>query len=154
MSTVITHSHQPAALLQLAQDCLHPFSYSWDPRKVPEPASWGTETSPGEASCTVMRIGGDKGRDRRHCTPDDIFKATVKCWHQEVKLPGGTRLWHFSSPTDQRKPIPVTKLRVGQENHRTLCNLALPIHLFTQKCWCKSRMSRALGMQKWTNRNK
>lgn len=45
VSTVIAHSHQPAAPSPLAQGYLHPFSYSWDPRKVPEPAAWGTGTS-------------------------------------------------------------------------------------------------------------
>lgn len=65
MSTVIAHSHQRAAPSQLAQSYLHPFSW-----KVPKPASWGTRTSPGGASCTVMRIGGDKRGERGHCTPD------------------------------------------------------------------------------------
>lgn len=56
-------------------------------------------------------------------------------------------------PVIKGKPIPVTKLRGGQKKRRTCHNLALSFHLFIRKCWCKSNMSQALRMQKWTSRN-
>lgn len=46
----------------------------------------------------------EDGRERSLHTwhPSNISPQPWRC-HREVKLPGGTRLWHFSTPRDQRE---------------------------------------------------
>lgn len=69
------------------------------PRGDPDLASWGT----GSSTLKGCFHHDEDGRERElHTWCSNISLQPWGC-HQEVKLPGGTRLWHFSIPRDQRK---------------------------------------------------
>lgn len=151
MSAFILHSYQPAGpsttgpwlpmSLQLFLEA---------PRGNPDPASWGTWAFHLQVSfCPEMRID-QRQRELYTWCPSNISPKPWRC-HQEVKLPGGTRLWHFPTPRDQRKTNSCHK--TSRKAGKTL-DLPQPssVHSFIHSEMLMQARSWALGMQRGANR--
>lgn len=137
MSAFILHSYQPAGPSTLAHGCQRPFSYSL---KLQEGIQILPPGAQGLSTCKfhfALRWGSI--RDRGNYTPDvpAIFHQSLEDVIRRSSSLGGQDYDTSLLPEIKGKPIPVTKLRGRQEKHWTCHNLALSIHLFIRKCWCK-----------------